>query len=164
MQSQFENIRSKFRKRFWSLIHLKKSGISGCKLFRMYCVFVRSVIESNCVIYHSMLSKLQSNEIEKMQKRVLRLCFGFDTSYTETCAAYNIERLDERRVKATRRFVTKAMNSTRFSSKWFRRRDNIDNNLRSRRPFVENRAATARYQNSPLVYMQRLANDIITGN
>ena len=69
--AQFDNIRRKFRGRFWSLIHLRKAGIKGMKLYKLYCVFVRTVIETNCVIYHCMLTNHQSNEIEKMQKRVL---------------------------------------------------------------------------------------------
>ena len=38
---QFEYIRKKFRGRFWSLIHWRKAGITGMRLFRLYAIFVR---------------------------------------------------------------------------------------------------------------------------
>lgn len=160
MSGQFENIKRKFRARFWSLVHLRKSGIVGFELYKMYCVFVRSVIETNCVVYHSMLTRFQSNEIEKMQKRVLRLCFGFNTHYADSCETWNISRLDERRQQAQEKFVQKALQNPRFKRKWFVEREAIQNDLRWRKPYVEKKARTSKYYHSPLLTMQRIANRI----
>ena len=162
MSGQFEEIRRKFRSRFWSLIHLKRAGLSHDSLFQMYTVFIRPVIENNSVIYHHMLTKHQSNEIEKMQKRVVRLCYGVESRYAEICATKTINPLYQRRQEATRKFVSKALKNPRFSDTWFARRDLIDNNLRRRRPIIEEKARTTRFYNSPLLSMQRIANDILT--
>ena len=91
--AQFDFIRKKFRARFWSIIHLRKAGIRGIKLFRLYSVFVRPIIETNAVIYDSMLTKYQSEQLEMMQKRVLRLCFGNETHYEQNCRTYGISTL-----------------------------------------------------------------------
>ena len=162
MSEHFALIRRKFRGRFWSLIHLKVAGIKGLKLYRLYTVFIRPVIECNSVIYSSMLTVHQSDEIEKMQKKVAKLCFGFDRSYDELIAAYGLQKLSDRRKTATERFVVKAMANPRFRNKWFKPRQAIENDLRTRRPFVEDKARTTRFMKSPLLTMQKIANDIAT--
>ena len=159
---QFQNIRRKFRGRFWSLIHLRNAGLRAMQLFKLYCIFVRPIIETNSVIYHSMLTQYQSQEIEKMQKRVTRLCFGTELSYGQICETFNIHTLKTRRENAMRKFVGKALNNPRYRNAWFVERPPVNNNIRNRRPIVENRARTSRYKNSPLVTMQRIANDILT--
>ena len=160
--AQFDYIKKKFRGRFWSMIHWKKAVISDLKLYKLNKVFVRPVIESNAVIYNSMLSKYQCSQIEMMQKRVLRLCFGLNTHYSESLETYNIDTLEDRRKKATVKFVRKAMVNRRFADRWFVRRPEDENNLRNRRPFVEDKARTSRFQRSPLITMQKIANDIAT--
>ena len=111
-----------------------------------------------------MLNRGQSAEIERMQKRVARLCFGFNKRYHVICLENDIETLEARRLKAIEKFTRKAMSSERFSRKWFVPRPEIENNLRVRRPFIENKARTSRYRNSPLVNIQRTANNLITGH
>lgn len=157
----FEYIRAKFRARFWSLIHLRRAGIVGLQLFKLYVCFVRPVLESNSVIYHPMLTRYQSQQIEGMQKRVIRLCFGCEVSSGVIRDQFNIETLEKRRENAARRFVEKTMKNPRFAGRWFRRREEVQTELRRRKPFVENRANTNKYKNSPLVYFQRVANTLV---
>ena len=54
------------------------------------------------------------------------------------------------------------MNSPRFAPRWFRRRPEIKTNIRNRRPIVENKAKAERYKKSPLVNLQRTANNLMT--
>ena len=162
VHDQLDFIKNKFRRKFWSLVHMRRAGIKGAKLFKLYAVFVRPVIESNHVIYHSMLGKGQSAEIEDMQKLVVRLCFGPGHSYDDILAGHSIMRLSERREKAVERFVEKALKNPRFASRWFRRRTMIDPEIRNRKPYIERRAKTERYYRSPLLHFQRIANKIET--
>ena len=156
-------LKKKFRARFWSLIHLRRAGIKGHRLYRLYCSLIRPVLEVNCVIFHSMLTTGQTELLERMQKQVIRLCFGHFDSYEEVRELHSLESLRERRVKAVRRFVAKAMNNPRFAERWFVRRQDVDVDIRRRRPYVEKRARTERYLKSPLLHMQKIANDIAAG-
>ena len=160
MQDQVLEIKKRFRGRFWSLVHLHQAGLRGRQLFNIYSVFVRPVIELNSVIYHPMITKQQAAEIEMLQKRVTRLCFGFDRSYTEACTYNNIDTLERRRKKAVDKFTRKTINNPRFAEKWLIPRPEIENNLRRRRPYIEKKARTTRYYNSPLLNIQRTANNI----
>ena len=142
------------------MVHLRKAGIKGSQLLRLYNVFVRPVIEFCCVVYHPLLTKGQSEDIERLQKQVIKLAFGWDLSYTDMCSIYSIPTLEERRKDYIDRFILKTIDSERFSSSWFPLRENIDQDVRDRRPFCETRARTARYFNSPLSFMKRRANEL----
>ena len=105
--AQVEFIREKFRRKFWSLIHHRRSGFKGKRLFKIYCSLVRPVIETNSVIYHAMLTRTQAAELERMQKKILRLCFGRLTCYADKLRELGLESLETRRTKAARKFAIK---------------------------------------------------------
>ena len=68
--------------------------------------------------------------------------------------------LKKRRELYIDKFVLKAIDNPRYKNSWFPRREEDQYNLRARRPYVEIRAKTLRYYNSPLAYMKRRANDL----
>ena len=158
-----DHVKAKFRARFWTLIHLRRAGIRGDRLFRLYATLIRPVLEVNSVVFHSMLTKTQAESIEILQKQVCRLCYGWEYSYRRVLQAHNIQTLHERREMAIKRFVAKTIRGNpRFANRWFIRRQEVDAELRNRRPYVEKRARTDRFKKSPLVYMQKIANDLET--
>ena len=162
--AQIDYIKERFRARFWSLIHLKRAGIQGQRLLKLYNVFVRSIIETNSVVYHPMMNKSQTAAIERMQKLAVKLCFGFDRHYEEICVTEGIKTLEERRTEAITKFTRKCIDNPRFANKWFIERQAVGTNIRNRRPFIELKARTTKYFNSPLLHIQRTANDIMTTN
>ena len=162
MACQIDYIKKKFRAKFWTIIHLRRAGIRGNQLYRLYAALIRPVLETNCVIFHSMLTGTQSDDLERLQKLALRVCFGTSRSYAALLAAWNIKTLKQRRADMLRKFTAKAMANNRFSEKWFVQRAEVDQDIRRRRPFQERKARTSRYYNSPLLTMQRIANDIRT--
>ena len=158
-----EHVKDKFRARFWTLIHLRRAGVRGDRLFRLYAALIRPVLEVNSVVFHSMLTKTQAEAIERLQKQVCRLCYGWAQSYRTILQANNLQTLAERREKAIRRFVSKTLHANpRFSNRWFTRRPEVETSIRNRRPYVKKKARTDRYKKSPLLYMQKIANDLST--
>ena len=75
--------------------------------------------------------------------------------------AKNIKTLKTRREEYIDRFVAKSLTNTRFSQVWFPLREEGGMELRGRRAYVETRARTSRFYNSPLAYMRRRANDLL---
>ena len=126
----------------------------------LYNVFVRPVIEYCSIVYHSMLTLGQAEELERLQKQVVKLAYGWDRSYNTICAEQDIPTLKERREKQVDKFIHKAIHSDRFSDVWFPRRDITEYNFRDRKPFKESKARTTRYYNSPLSHMRRRANEL----
>ena len=160
MGAHVSSLLARFRGKFWSLIHLRRAGVRGVQLFRIFCVFIRPVLETNAVIFHPQLTRTQCHAIERLQQQVLKLCFGFQLSYSRARELFGIDTLEERRERAVRKFVQKAICNPRFASRWFRPRDDAHHDLRHRRRYHETKAKTQRYFKSPLLYMQRVANTL----
>ena len=154
-------IKRKFRARFWSLIHLRRSGFFGSELFKFFTVFIRPIIEYCSVVYHPLLTRAQNNEIERLQKQATKLCFGWNKSYS--VAEQNIDTLEERRLNYTDNFIKKTVNSPRFKDSWYPLREDINQDIRNRRPFLETKSRTQRHYMSPLSFLRRRANDLATG-
>ena len=154
-------IQRRFRARFWALIHLRRSGFKGKELFSLYTVFVRPVIEFCAVVYHSLLTSQQSIALERLQKQVIKLAYGWELSYQEACSRYGIESLEDRRKLMLDRFVAKTLRNPRFAEDWYPLRQDGPN-VRNRRIYMETCARTNRYYNSPLALMRRRANDMLT--
>lgn len=76
MDDQVRFLKTKFRAKFWSLIHLN-GEITGKDLYTIDCVCAQPVLKTNGVIFHSMITRAQCKAIEHMQSLVLKLCFGF---------------------------------------------------------------------------------------
>ena len=140
------------------MINLKRSGFEGHELLKLFNVFIRPVIEYCSIIYHPLLTVSQSDIIEKMQKQIVKLAFGWKTSYNVICAEQDITTLKQRRVDYIDRFVSKSIHNSRFKDNWFPLREEAIYNLRERNPYRETKARTKRYYNSPLSYMRRRAN------
>ena len=108
-----------------------------------------------------MLTAAQSLALERMQRQVAKLAFGWDTTYDMVCQRYGIQTLKARRIEILDRFVAKTANSPRFMDTWYPVRDMEGPDIRDRRTFKESIARTSRYYNAPLSYMRRRANDLL---
>ena len=153
-----QEIKKKFRARYWSLVHLRRANIKGQHLFRLYTLFVRPVIEFCSIVYHSLLTKQQDLELERLQRKVIRLCFGYNCDVESVGKREGIETLSERRVCSVDRFIVKNYMNERFSSKWFPRKQHIRHDIRKQKKFEEFKTNTDRFYNSPLNYMRRRIN------
>ena len=155
-----ESIEEQYKRRKWMLYHLMEAGIRGRQLYRLYCCYIRSLIEYCSPVYHALLNGGQEQQLERLQRHAVRVCFGCRVPVEESMRANSIETLKERRVKRCDAFITRARNNPRFSQDWFPRREEIPWELRRRRDFQETQASTLRRHNSPLAYMRRRLNKI----
>ena len=77
-----DNITAKASRRIYLLKQLKHAGIDRKSLIQFYCASIRSVLEYACQAFHSSLPVYLSNQIERVQKRVLRILFP-EISYSK---------------------------------------------------------------------------------
>ena len=75
---------------------------------------LRPLIEYCNVIYNSMLSVEQSDRLESLQRKALRIIYGFDKDYNTLMEVAGVETLKKRRDDASLKFATKLVNSDRF--------------------------------------------------
>ena len=65
-----------------------------------------------------MLTLAQGKNLEDLQKRALKLIFGWDMRYEQQLSASGVETLQERRVKKHGEFALKIEANTKFQQRW----------------------------------------------
>ena len=134
----------------------KKSWYIGHDILHFYNMKIRSVLESNCVVYHSMLTQEETRDIERIQKIVIKIILEHKyETYQQGCLHLDIDSLEQRRVKLCLNFGLKCLSNPKFNNLFI---PNTKNNIRNPDKFVVPFAKTTRYFNSPLPYITRLLN------
>ena len=74
--------------------------------------FFKTVIHA-CPIWHNSLTNEQSNQIESIQKRALKIICGSSIiDYEQLCILYNLPSISERRETLCKRFFDKSVLSS----------------------------------------------------
>ena len=160
VNAQVENLIRKANKRYFALIKYKRAGINKTKLKEIFISIMRSVVEFSAVVYHSQLNKQQTELLEKVQKRSLRLIYGFEKDYKDLLAESGLPTLEARREEALAKFTHKMVKNPRYAS-WFPLRNIVRQN-RNTKPYLEETSVGNRLYCSPIYAMRRLLNDSIT--
>ena len=150
-------ILKKVRYRTWSIHNLKRLGLCPAGLVNVYVSLVRPCFDYACVVYHSLLSKTLSESLEKQQRRILKIIYGFDVSYTTALARSGLERLDVRRSVLRERFVLKLAANDRFAD-WLPLSETPVYPLRKTKKYVELPFRTERLRAAPLYSFRRVLN------
>ena len=77
-----DNVTVKASQRVYLLKQLKCADIDCISLLQFYCACIRSVLEYACQSFHSSLPAYLSDQLERIQKRSLRIIYP-DLSYSE---------------------------------------------------------------------------------
>ena len=157
VEAHVENLVRKANKRYYAMIRHKKAGLPQDKLLCLYNSVIRSVLEFASVVYHSLLTKKMANLLENVQKRALRLIYGYNIPYSELLEISTQPALEERRITSIDRFIKSALKNPKYGPRWFPQRS--DTRL-TRNPIVylEEQATGNRLYNSPLFSMRRKLN------
>ena len=94
-------ILKKVAKRMYCIHYLVRARVKDTDILTVYCSVIRSVMEYACPVWHPGLTQKQSEEIEKVQKRCLRLIYP-DLSYSQALAKAGLTKLQIRRENQTR--------------------------------------------------------------
>ena len=93
---QTDNMCSKASQRLYLLSCLRRAGMSDKDLVKYYMSVVRSVVEQSCPVWHAGLTVEQSNQIELIQKRALKIIYH-NLGYEEALVKANLTTLKVRR-------------------------------------------------------------------
>ena len=112
-------VEDRIRGKIWMLYKLREAGFRGVPLYKLYCCYLRSIVEYCSVVYHSLLTREQSWDLERLQRLAVRICFGNAENTDRIMRDNCIEPLEERRRRRCDTFLRKAINHQRFGGKWF---------------------------------------------
>ena len=151
--SNTDNMVLKGYKRVWMLKRLKQLGAKQEDLLDVFIKQVRSVLELAVPVWHPSLTLLEKSNIERVQKAALYIILAEEyTTYREALAEFNLESLEDRRIKLCTKFAKKAVRNDKFS-KWFKVNDNYRQTRQKKPKYCPVWARTVRFQNSPLSYL-----------
>ena len=109
-------------------------------LVHLYCIYVRSILEFNCCVWHFSLTQEQKSDIERVQKNALKIILKQNyVSYENALKKTNLISLEDRRTKLCKTFAQKCakiektkdmfpLDTTRHSNKYqvyFARNDRV---------------------------------------
>ena len=157
---QVQKIQEKFRKRAWIIRNLKRSGLPEDDLIFFYKTLVRPVLDFTAPVYHSMLTVMQSEALERLQRNLVKLVCGREMSYEKILEKHSLPTLAERRQTLVDNFALKAADSPRFGARWFPRKPESAYGLRDQDKFQTFTARTERMKNSPVYHMRERLNAI----
>ena len=145
---------SKVSKRFFIIHQLVKIGVTSSEIITIYCSIIRSVLEYACPVWHSGLTSSESKELERVQKRVLRIIFPF-LSYKQALLTAKLDRLDVRRENLVRSTFQEITNPSHVLYNLLPPIKQKNYCTRSDYPFELPKVKTCRYSRSFIPYAIR---------
>ena len=152
-------------KRLWAISKLKRAGVCNKDILHFFFVKIRSVLETNAPVFHLMLTQDDSDDIERVQKIVLKVVLDEKyVDYQTACESMEVESLETRRTKLCLKFALKCLKSEKFKD-FFEVNSSKDcYQFRDTETFYIPFASTTRYQKSPKIYLTSLLNKHFKSN
>ena len=125
-------------------------------LVDVYIKEVRLLLELAVPVWHSGLTKLQSAQIEGVQKSAFHVILNENyTNYEVACASLGVDPLESRRERLCVKFANKDFKSPRTL---FNKTTKFTNTRAKPLKVKEFKCRTARFEKSPLPYLSKLLN------
>ena len=126
------------------------------QLWRTYCL---SLLEQSCVVWDSGLTRENELDLERCQKTLCKLILEENyISYLNALSVLRLQTLKQRRKTLTLRFVERSLADGNLHDLFHKRRKTHDMQTRRTEKYNVFHANTVRYQNSPILTMQREMN------
>ena len=144
-------ILKKAAKRFYIIYALIRAGVSDADIVTIFCSLIRSILEYACQVWHPGLTKKQSNSIESVQKRLLRLLFP-DSPYSESLKLSGLQSLYNRREQLANETFQQIKDPNHVLHNLLKTRQPINKSVRNFYPFEIPRGRTNRLNKSFINY------------
>ena len=161
--SNTEYICKKAYRRMWVIRRLKTLGCPIPELVEVLKQQIVSICEFGAAYWGSMITKTESNMLERCLKTGLHIIYQEQyISFTHCLHLAKISSLKHRRIAIITRFSKNAIKNTKYKQ-WFCKTEEPEEGARSRqaykRPLLKPvQCRTQRYERSPLPVMTRLLN------
>ena len=127
-------------------------------LVQIYKIYIRSILEQSCQVWHSSLTEQDTEDLERVQKSAVKVILPF-VSYIEAIDKLDLDTLADRRKALCLKFAQKCSESENTQHMFPLNKNSNGINLRKKEKYKVNFAKTSRYKNSSIPFMQRLLNN-----
>ena len=156
--SNTENIVKKAYKRMMILHNLFQFGLPVEEMVNIYVLYIRSILETSAVVWHSSITKKERMEIERVQKVAIRIILGNDyENYPAALEITGLSTLDDRRKGLCKQFAKNCTKNPKMYQLF--PLNKISRNTRNPEKYFVTPASTDRLAKSAIPYMQRLLNE-----
>ena len=160
--TQVKHMVSKASRRLFILCKLKKNGVKADDLVLIYKMYIRPLLEFGTPVWSSSLTNNQSNDLERVQKRALRMItYPSSDHYNDLLRTYDLDSLEDRRILILTRFAKSLLVSTRHRHLLPQTRNALSGrNLRNAQQLHIPLTRTQRYKQSTIPFAVRLLNSL----
>ena len=131
---------------------MRRAGIGKQGLLSYYISNIRSVLEYACQVWSTALTKEQSNDIESIQKRALRIIYP-DSDYLKALLTANLQSLFNRRLELCKTMFCSIKNDDHHRLHYLLPELNLrSSQLRNKRLYQLPTVRTNRFKNSFINY------------
>ena len=125
----------------------------------IYILYIRSILEQNCQVWHFSLSEEDRSSLERVQKVAFKVILQSEyTDYENALEVLQLKTLDERRTDLCLKFAKKSLKHP-VASEMFPMNNSSGHFTRKQEKFKVQRARTSRLRDSSIPQMQRLLNE-----
>ena len=128
-------------------------------MLTIYKLYIRSILEQSCVIWHSSLSEENKEDLERVQKNALRNILKEKySSYKDLLKLLNLETLDDRRKKLLLVYGKQCTKIEQTKQLFPLKKKHHNMNTPSNETYEVLKTNTTRYRNSTVPFIQKLLN------
>ena len=128
-------------------------------LLTIYILYIRSVLEQSCQVWHSSLTFENLTDIERVQKNALRIILKEEyETYAHALAITGLDFLVDRREQLCLKFAKACLKNENVCDMFPRNPSEHLPEVRDREEFHVSFARTERLRKSAIPHMQRLLN------
>ena len=132
--------------------------IDVSELVTIYILYIRSILEFSCQVWHFDITEEESMDLERVQKVALKIILQEDyLTYEDTLESLNLDTLRKRREKLCLSFAKKCVMHPKAKEMFPFNTPNVLTN-RDRECFYVQHASTSRLRDSTIPQLQRALN------
>ena len=129
------------------------------EMLGIYVLYIRSILESSAVVWHSSLTQSEQLEIERVQKVALRIILDSHyKTYENALELTGMETLLDRRTTLCKKFAIQSAKNVKTCEMFPLNQTEV--NTRQPEKYFVQHASTNRLRDSAIPFMQRLLNKI----
>ena len=148
------NSRMQLLRKVWSF------GSNPIEMVHLWKVYCRSVLEQSCVLWDSSLTEDNRTDLERTQKTFCKLVLEEDyQNYNNALKILHLQTLDQRRKILTLKLAETGIKNGTMNDLFPHKKKTHNMTTRSGDYYKITHANTKRFQNSPVLAMQRMLNN-----
>ena len=138
---------------------LKSYNPPHTDLVNIYILYIRSILEQSCTIWHSSLTQENRADLERVQKNALRNILQEKYENYETALkTLKLDTLEKRRELLMIKYGKKCLKLEQTKDLFPVQQLTHNMNTRNSKRYKEHRSNTERYRMSTVPYLQRILN------